>query len=103
MIFVEATQKRCGKTIISCKNREIVSEVMFGTEILNDMNDIVERFNKFCINSVSEIVNRIPKDDKYYQIEHNYNRFTNFHFLDKCELNTIMFSLANKSSPDDIE
>ena len=90
------------KTIISCKNREVVSEVMFGTEILNDMNHIVERFNEFYINSVSEIVNEIPKNDRYYQIEHNYNRFTNFHLLDKCELKTIIFSLANKSSPDDI-
>ena len=79
------------KTIISCKNREVVSEVIFGTEILNDMNHIVERFNEFYINSVSEIVNGIPKNDRYYQIEHNYNRFTNFHLLDKCELKTIIF------------
>ena len=74
---------------------------MFGTEILNDIHHIVEGFNEFYMNSVSEIVNRIPKNIRY-QIEHSYNRFTNFHLLDKCELKTIIFSLANKSSHDDI-
>ena len=51
---------------------------------------------------MSEIVNGIQKNDRYYQIEHNYNRFSTFHLLGKCELKTIIFSLANNSSPDDI-
>ena len=44
---------------------------MFG----NDMNHIVEKFNEFYINNVSEIFNGIPKNDRYYQIEQKYNRF----------------------------
>lgn len=75
------------KKIVSSKNREVVSEVMFGTQLLKDMNDIVEGFNEFYINSVNEIVNGIPVNDRHYQKMHNPISFLTFTYWIKVNLN----------------
>lgn len=90
------------KNIVSGKDREVVNEILFGNELLDDMNAIVERFNEFYINSVSEIVSGIPRNDRQYQLRHNPSKFSNFKLLEKNELKNIVLSLASKSSPDDI-
>lgn len=63
-----------------------------------------DKFNEFYISSIDDIVSSIPDNDyKFEFTELGGVKMQNFKLLTKSELKVIIWDLANKSSPDEID
>lgn len=90
------------KNMISGKNSQTYNEIEFTTGICNDNKSIADQFNQYFIHSIKEIVSTIPVNNSYEVDVAINNRMDAFKLLEFRTLKDIIFTLPNKSSPDDI-
>lgn len=92
------------KSLISSKYDEPFKEIQFGNDMYKNPNLISEKFNEFYISSINDIVCSIPDNDYVFEFNEVHGiKMQNFRLLTKTELKSIIFDLANKSSPDEID
>ena len=82
---------------------EPFKEIEFENETCNP-NVLPEKFNEFYISSINDIVHSIPHSNYQFELaDLGGEKIQNFKLVTKGELKTIVFDLANKSSPDEID
>lgn len=90
------------KNITGQKTRGNIDVVDFNGKVVHNLNEIVEKFNEFLVQSVEDIIETIPINNRKFPVKNSNYALSDFKLLKKCELKEIIFSLANKSSPDDV-
>lgn len=91
------------KHITGQKEKPTIDVINFDGALIEDMNVIVEKFNRFFVESVENIVDTIPNNSMEFTINNSTSRFCDFTLTDRSMLREVIFSLPNKSSPDDID
>lgn len=93
------------KRLLTGKNGESYNEINFNGVKIKDRQSIANHFNNYFVNSIHEIVNSITFGDRPFNmptiILDAY--MTNFTLIDKQQLKKIIFSMPNKSSPDELD
>lgn len=91
------------KELTGGKNTDNTGDIVkFQGVVHEDASVIAEKFNNYFIESVEEIISTIGQNRSCVLLQNRDCELLNFRFTDENELKRIVFSLANKSSPDGV-
>ena len=91
--------------LIKDKNKKTIKKININNEVFTHPTDIAENLNTYFVNSIENIVSNIDKHNTNpnpRMFDQPEELFCSFRLIDSEELHTIVFSLPNKGSPDDI-
>lgn len=92
------------KQIVSGKSGETYNELEFEDGVCTDLVTTTKKFNEYYINSIQNIVDSIHVNKNVIDTKVTLNnyKFNDFAIVDESVLKDVLFSLPNKSSPDEI-